>query len=250
MNGRERAYKSDAIVLRGRNLGEADRIFTLLTVERGKLDAIAKGVRRRGSRLAGRLEFANEATLGLHRGRNLDVIVDAELVRANWTTIVDPAAFATAHVILELVDAFCEIDLAVPEIYGLVRGALEALGGQTDPTTLLPRFQLLLLGALGIGPASGACVRCDRAFVEIEAYADLEAGGLACAACRPHRADALSLAPGDVANFRGLGAERGGDVRPVLRATMPAARAVDAFTAWHLGRRPKSSRMLEDLAHA
>ncbi len=246
---RERSYKSDAIVLRARNLGEADKIYTLLTTERGKVDAVGKGVRRRGSRLAGRLEFANETSLRLHRGRNLDIIVDADLVRANWSTIVAPDAFATAHVILELVDAFCELDLAVPDVYRLTRGALAALDGAADPSSLLPRFELRLLAALGYAPATDGCVRCERPFDGIGGWADLEAGGLACAVCRPHRADAYPLAVEDVANFRGLAAERGGALRPVAKATIAAARAADAFVAWHLGRRPKAARLLEELAH-
>jgi hypothetical protein len=51
-------------------------------------------------------------------------------------------------------------------------------------------------------------------------------------------------------NFRGLAAERGAAVRPVLAATLAAARAVDAFVTWHLGRRMKSTKLLDDLAHA
>ena len=107
-----RTYKTRAIVLRARNLGEADKIFTLLTDARGKLDAVAKGVRRAKSHVAGRLEFASEAFLTMHRGRNLDVIVSADIVRSRFASVVDPGAFATAHMLVELVDAFCEPDLA------------------------------------------------------------------------------------------------------------------------------------------
>jgi DNA repair protein RecO (recombination protein O) len=245
-----RSYRTRAIVLRARNLGEADKIFTLFTDERGKLDAVAKGVRRAGSRLAGRLEFASEAALMMHRGRNLDVISSAEIERAFWTTIVDPASFGTAHVLIELVDAFCELDFAMPEVYALLRGALGALIDSTDPAALVPRFSVRLLVLLGVGPESDACVRCATPLDDRAAWADLEAGGLACESCRPHRADSLALDPADVWNFRGLAAERGSGVRPVLAATPAAARAVDAFVTWHLGRRMKSTKLLDDLAHA
>jgi DNA repair protein RecO (recombination protein O) len=248
--GTERAYKTRGIVLRGRNLGEADKIFTLFTDQRGKIDAVAKGVRRAKSQLAGRLEFVTEASLTMHRGRSLDVITSAEIECVHWTAIVDPGAFATAHVIVELVDAFCEPDLAMPEIYALLRGALRALAASADPASLVPRFELRLLGALGFAPESDACVRCTRSLEGESAWADLEAGGLACEACRPHRADALPLAPADVENFRGLAAVRDGSVRPATRATPSSARAVDAFVSWHLGKRPKATKLLDDLAHA
>ena len=60
-------------------MGEADRIFTLFTLERGKLDAVAKGVRRPRSHFAGRLEFLNECDFLMHRGRSLEIIVSAEI---------------------------------------------------------------------------------------------------------------------------------------------------------------------------
>jgi DNA repair protein RecO (recombination protein O) len=248
--GSARAYKTRGIVLRARNLGEADKIVTLFTDERGKLDAVAKGVRRAKSQLAGRLEFVTEVALTMHRGRSLDVITSAEIERAHWTAIVDPGAFATAHVLVELIDAFSEPDLAMPEIYTLLRGALHALAASKDPKSLVPRFELRLLGALGFAPESDGCVRCGEAFTRDAAWADLEAGGLACERCRPHRADALALDAADVSNFRGLAAMPGGRIRAETLATAAAARAIDAFVTWHLGKRTKSSKMLDDLAHA
>jgi DNA repair protein RecO (recombination protein O) len=244
-----RAYKTRAIVLRARNLGEADKIFTLLSDARGKLDAVAKGVRRAKSHVAGRLEFASEAFLTMHRGRNLDVIVSADIVRSRFASVVDPGAFATAHLLIELVDAFCEPDLAMPEIYSLLGGALSALPSTTDPASLVPRFELRLLAELGLAPNSGSCVRCDESLLGKAAWVDFDAGGLTCERCRPRRADAFELSPGDVANFQGLGAERGGVVRPVLSAAAPVARAVDGFVNFQLGKRPKSRLLLDELAH-
>ncbi len=243
-----RAYKAHGIVLRARNLGEADRIFTLFTDERGKVDAVGKGVRRPKSQLAGRLEFASEMALGMHRGRALDVITSADRLAAPWARIVDPAAFATAHLVAELVDAFCEPDLALPDVYALLRGALRALTAAREPARLVPRFELRLLGTLGIGPQCDVCISCGDPLSGAPAWADVEAGGLACERCRPHASDALALEPHDVANFRGLAADRGAVVTPAMHATPAAARAVDAFLTWHLGRRPKASLLLADFA--
>jgi recombinational DNA repair protein (RecF pathway) len=133
-------------------------------------------------------------------------------------------------------------------VYALLRGALGALEDASDPATLVPRFQLRLLGILGFAPETAACVRCALAFAGRSGWADLEAGGIACENCRPHQADALALEPADVLNFQALGAERGGPVRPALGATPATARAVDAFVNYHLGKRPKSSKLLDDLA--
>ncbi len=108
-----RAYKTRGIVLRARNLGEADKIFTLFTRDaRQGSTPSPRACGRAKSRLAGRLEFAGEVALGMHRGRDLDVITSADLVAPSWAHVVAPGAFATAHIVAELVDAFCEPDLA------------------------------------------------------------------------------------------------------------------------------------------
>ena len=242
-----RIYKTRAIVLRARNLGEADKIYTLLTQERGKLDAVAKGVRRAKSHVAGRLEFAAQAYLTMHRGRHLDVITSAEIVTSRWN-VTPPAAFATAHLLVELVDAFCEPDLALPDIYALLDGALGALAACDEPSIVVPRFELRLLDALGFAPESEGCVHCARSLNGEPAWADLEAGGLACERCRARAADAWPLVREDVENFQALGAVAGGGRRPVMHATPGAARAVDAFVTYHLGKRPKAGKILDELA--
>ncbi len=243
-----RSYKTRAIVLRARNLGEADKIFTLFSDARGKLDAVAKGVRRAKSHVAGRLEFASEAFLTMHRGRNLDIIVSADIVRSRFASVVDPGAFATAHLLVELVDAFCEPDLPMPEVYALLGGALGALASSTEPATIVPRFELRLLDLLGFAPPADACVRCGAPLEGGSAWADLEAGGLVCERCRPPANDLCGLDSADVENFRALGARRGGSAKAALAATPAVARAVDAFVSYHLGKRPKSRRLLDELS--
>ena len=242
----ERTYKTRAIVLHARNLGEADKIFTLLTGERGKVDAVAKGVRRQKSPLAGRLEFGSEVALTMHRGRNLDVITSAEPLSSRWASLVQPAAFAAASVLLEVVDAFCEPDLAMPDVYALLDGALGALAAAPEAAAIVPRFELRLLDALGLCPPLGECVHCGADLAGGRAWADVHACGLSCAACRPQGVEALVLESEDVRSFRAVGTPRGGGAS--LHATRAAARAIDAFVTHHLGKRPKSAKFLDELA--
>jgi DNA repair protein RecO (recombination protein O) len=243
----ERAYKTDAFVLRGRNLGEADRIFTLFTADRGKLDAVAKGVRRTKSHFAGRLEFLTEAALTLHAGRSLDVITGATILRSEWERLVEPPTFVAASVVAELVDAFCEPDLAQPEIYDLLRGVVPALAFAKEPRALLARFELRLLDALGILPLMDRCIRCEGSIARI-AWLDPEAGGLLCEGCHV-RGDAGKFDEDDVANVRALAAPRGGELPAAAFATPAVARAVDALVTYHLGKRSKASAFLDELAH-
>ena len=171
-------------MLRGRQLGEADRIFTLFTSESGKLDAVAKGVRRAKSQLAGRMEFANECEFGMHRGRSLDVIVSAHILHSSWSKLVEPERFAVASLVAELIDAFCEPDLSLPDVYELLTAMIAAIARSRSPRDLLPRFSLRLLDVLGLAPPPDACVRCARPLAPNASWLDAQAGGLIDEACR------------------------------------------------------------------
>ena len=227
-------------MLRARPLGEADRIVTLFSTESGKLDAVAKGVRRAKSHLAGRLEFGNECELQMHRGRSLDVIVHADIIEAPWQALVQPDRFAVAQLVAELIDAFCEPGLALPDVYELLRNMLAAIAASDAPRSLVPRFSLRLLSALGIEPPVDACVRCGLDFEHARAWVDGEAGGFICDRCRERWRDLIELDAEDLANLRELGTPRGRrgaglNARP--RVTV----AIEALVVHHLGRRPKAA---------
>lgn len=240
MSASARSYKTFAVILRGRTYGEADRILTLFTSERGKIDAIAKGARRTKSHLAGRLEFGNEVQLGMHRGRNLDVVVSADIEEPHWQRLVQPERYAAANIIIELIDAFCEPDLAQPQIYALLTAALRAIGQSDDPLSLLPRFSMRLLDALGLAPPAQTCVHCGKSFEGKTAWLDAEQGGFGCEACRIAWREVLRLDEEDVRNLQAVAAVPGGPVAPALRATRRVAQAIEALVNHHLGRRPKA----------
>lgn len=240
MSATPRVYKTSAIVLRGRAYGEADRILTLFTTERGKVDAIAKGIRRTKSTMGGRLEFSNEVQLTMHRGRNLDVVSSAEIERANWLGIVQPERYAAANVVIELVDGFSEPDLPLPDVYDLLSRVLAAIARSDEPLGLLPRFSLRLLDALGLAPATDVCARCGALLDGRDAWLDLQQSGFACEKCMPAWHHGTHLDRDDMENIRALAAPAGGTVKASHRATRAAAQAVEALVNEHLGRRPKA----------
>ena len=233
------------MILRGRQLGEADRIVTLFTFERGKLDAVAKGVRRPRSHFAGRLEQFNECDLLVHRGRSLEVIVSAEIRNARWSALVKPRRYAVAALLAELIDAFCEPDLAMHDVYELLVGAIAAVAASNAPRALLPRFSLRLLEMLGLAPPLEDCVRCGAPLGSAAVRLDAQAGGLVHEACRERWQDLPELDAADLANLRAL-ARAKGDGAAVI-ATPRAAAAAEELVAHHLGKRPKALAHLEML---
>jgi DNA repair protein RecO (recombination protein O) len=247
MSTSPRAYKTTAVVMRGRTYGEADRILTFFSTERGKMDAIAKGSRRTKSHLAGRLELGNEVALTMHRGRNLDVVVSAEIENAYWQNLVAPERYAAANLIVELVDTFCEPDLALPNVYALLTGALRAIGRSDDALSLVPRFSLRLLDALGLAPPVDTCIVCGVS-LNGPAWLDQEQGGFAGEECRVAWRESLALEKADMDNLRALAAPRG-DVSAAVRATPAVARAIEALINHHLGRRPKAGAHAAEFAN-
>ena len=227
-------------MLRGRPLGEADRIMTLFTTENGKTDAVAKGARRARSHLSGRLEFGNECDFQMHKGRSLDVIVSAEIVSSPWQSLVEPDRYATAHLVAELVDAFCEPELAVPEVYALLSAMLGAIAATDHPKSLIPRFSLRLLAALGLEPPVEACIHCNLAFEDDVAFLDSQMGGFSCR--KDHQAwrDTIELDGADLKNLREL-AMRKGERGAALYARPRVADAIEGLISHHLGRRPKAA---------
>ena len=197
-------------------------------------------MRRTRSHFAGRLEFANECDFVMHRGRSLDVVVSAEILRAPWTHLVEPERYAVASVVAETIDAFCEPDLALPEVYALVVGAIAAIAASAAPQDLLPRFSLRLLDMLGLAPPLDTCVQCGSPLDGGPAWVDGAAGGLLDAACRERWRDLPELGADDLENLRALARPKGGPAGAAVRATPRAARAVEELVAHHLGRHPKA----------
>jgi DNA repair protein RecO (recombination protein O) len=234
------------VVLRARQLGEADRIVTLFTLESGKLDGVAKGVRRPRSHFAGRLEFFNECDLQMHRGRSLDVIVSAEIVREAWSRVVEPERYAVAAVVAELIDAFCEPDLALPDVYALLVGAIAALAKAATPRALLPRFALRLLEMLGLAPPLTTCVRCGAALRGDAVWLDAQAGGFVERECLGREQGLPELDERDLRNLQALARPKGSG-NAELAATPRAAAAIDELVAHHLGKRPKAVAQLGSL---
>ena len=195
--------------------------MTIFTRERGKLDAVAKGVRRMRSHLAGRLELANECAFLMHRGRTLEVIVSAETISAPWPTLVEPERYAVVSLMAETVDAFCEPDLALPEVYDLLAGGIGTIAACADPLGLLPRVSLRLLDLLGLAPPLDRCVHCGGALASGSAWLDAEAGGFIDEACRERWRDLAELTPKDLVNLRALAVPKGGEAA-ALHAPPPA----------------------------
>ena len=178
-----RTFKTEAVVLRSIRLGEADRVLHLYTRERGRLGAVAKGVRRVRSRFGGRLEPLFRVRLILHEGRGeLSTVTSAETVHPHAALRGRRQSLERAteacEAVLRLFDA-SEANLAA---YNLLCHELAVL--DSDPSAATRgqslAFRLKLLLAAGFLPELSACAQCGDP-EHLGAFS-AAAGGVVCPA--------------------------------------------------------------------
>ena len=179
-----RRYTTDAIVLSRFDLGEADRVLTLITPIGGKLKVIAKGVRRPTSRLGGSLEPFAELTVALARGRTFDVVTQVSVGHA-WLTLRDSLeSTATAWYLAELADRSLEERHPAEPQYALLRRAYELLDAGMAPGRVARWYEMHLLDELGMRPEVDRCVECDRVLESDERFRWIPPlGGVVCGRC-------------------------------------------------------------------
>ncbi len=241
----QKLYRDDAIVLRTHPLGEADRIITLLTRRHGKVRAVAKGVRRTGSRFGARLEPFGLIDVQLHRGRSLHTINQVVTIETFAQAIsTDYSRFTAASAMLETTDRLTD-DAVDPSPRGFLMlvGALRAMAaGAIPPPLVLDSFLLRTLAMAGWAPELRACASCGAPGPHHGM--DVRAGGLVCDSCR--RPGAMALRRAALEHMIFLLA---GDWENVLAtdesAAREASRAISDSITWHLERAVRSLNYVE-----
>ncbi|MGH3134266.1 MAG: DNA repair protein RecO [Gaiellaceae bacterium] len=202
-----RTYETEAVVLRSFRFAEADRVLHLYTLDRGRVGAIAKGVRKTTSRFGGRLEPFSHVELLLHQGSGeLHTVTGASLVDAHRPAREDPYRLSVG-----LVGAEAMLRLYVEEernerAFEALTRFLEALDGLADGMrgraaldALALAFQLKLLWLSGYVPHVETCVECGGSD-ELVGYLP-RSGGAVCSGCAP--TETVLLSP---EGFRGIAA--------------------------------------------
>ena len=176
----ERLYRTDAIILHRTDFGEADRLLTVFTPERGKLRLLAKGVRKTTSRKAGHVELFMLTDLLVAHGRTWDIISQAEIVEPYRDLREDLDKTSQAYYLAELLDRFTEEHDANAPLFQLLTLTLAHLSHTTDPFLLLRYFELHLLSLTGFQPQLHFCVACGEALEPVENYFHFLDGGALC----------------------------------------------------------------------
>jgi DNA repair protein RecO (recombination protein O) len=224
-------YRDEGVVLRAIKLGEADRIVTIFTQGNGKIRAVAKGIRKTTSKFGARLEPMSRVALQCYKGRELDIVTQAESLDSNRVLREEYSLLTRSVPMLEAVDQVAQDREPNPAMYRMLTGALHALATTRNPL-VTPAFFWKLLSLEGFHPLLDGCARCgeqpdEEAGGDHELVAfDLEEGGTVCRACA--RGGGRPLTPGGLALLRRV---LGGGLNGALAETPgPAAHEVE-----HLG---------------
>jgi DNA repair protein RecO (recombination protein O) len=236
-------YRDRGVVLRTIKLGEADRIVSLLTQGHGKVRAVAKGIRKPGSRFGGRLEPTSHVALQCYRGRELDVVTQVETIDANRALREHYGSLTHAVSMLEAADQVAQEHERNPPLYRMLVGALRTLA-VTPSALVAPAFFWKLLSLEGFHPLLDGCARCGDDTGPFPGF-EFGEGGVLCEACA--RFGGRRVRPATLALLRRV---LGGDLRGALGEAAGTEVVADVerlgvgALEYHLERRLRSAALL------
>ncbi|HHT01713.1 MAG TPA: DNA repair protein RecO [Firmicutes bacterium] len=247
-------FRAEAVVLRTKDLGEADRIVTLLTATEGKLRAVARGARRQRNRLASGTQLFTRADFLLSRGKGLHTVSQCQVLEAFRPLREDLDRLARGSYCLELLDLATEEQDPAPILYPLLLGTLHVLAdGPADEWDIALRFfELHLLQAAGFGPGWDVCGHCGGDLPGDSFAFDPAAGGLLCGSCRV-ASGGLRISLGAVQTARHLlraDLRRARSTRMGAAVAMELERSLRTYITYILERRLRSLDFLDSLRGA
>lgn len=237
-------YRDEAVVLRTHDLGEADRIVTLLSRSHGRIRGVAKGVRRTMSRFGARLEPFAMVEVQLHQGRTLDIVTEVSTLNAFGLTIGrDYDCYTAASAMAEIAERLtAEEGEPDEDQYLLLVGALNSLASHAHaPAAILDSYVLRALALSGWAVAIWNCARCGSPGPHTAFH--VQSGGMVCENCVPRGAAHPSAATVELLGGLLAGDWSAVDAAP-LAARKQASSLIAAYLQWHIERQIKSLRLV------
>lgn len=169
--------KTQGVVIKKRNLGEADKILIIFTRDLGKISTVAKGIRKTTSKFSGHLELLCVTDLLLAEGRNLYTLISAEISKCFFPIRNDLQHTSRAFLMAEMIDKIAHESEKNHKIYKLFVDSLHELGESKDGL-ILPYFQLQLLIEAGFRPHFRECMFCQKSLHSEKNYFSVAQSGI------------------------------------------------------------------------
>jgi len=180
----ERLYRTEGIVLRRSEIGEADYILTVYTPQHGKIRVVAKGVRKPASHMSGHVELFSRSKMMIATARNLDIVTQCEVLDPHRPIGEDLDRIAYAFYLVELIDRLTPDNLENVAVYALLADGLSYLDYAVTLELLQHWYEVQLLGLLGYRPELAQCVECHSALEPVVNAWSPAQGGVLCPACK------------------------------------------------------------------
>ncbi|OPX87077.1 DNA repair protein RecO [Pelotomaculum sp. PtaB.Bin117] len=187
-------YKLEAVVLRARDCGNADKLLVIYSREQGKLKVMAHGAAKPASRKRGSVQLFAQSRFLLNRGRELDSISQGEIIEMFSPLRNDLKKIGYASYLVELVDALTPEGEPNPAFFELILTALHLLVSE-DPELVARSFEIKAFAMLGYRPSLEHCTHC-RSSLPGQLYFSPAAGGVLCKDCRAAYPDARTCSRG------------------------------------------------------
>jgi DNA repair protein RecO (recombination protein O) len=188
-----REYQTEAIIIKKTKLGEADRILTFYTPGFGKMQAVAKGVRKPKSKMAGHLELLTHSQINLIRGHNLATVTGAQTITAFLPLKEDLDLASCGLYLAELVCQFAPDEETNQEIFHLLLDTMNRLCSAANRDVILRYFEMQMLNESGYRPELRNCVACRKPLEPVVNYFSFQTGGMLCPGCARDRSDIVQL---------------------------------------------------------
>jgi DNA repair protein RecO (recombination protein O) len=191
---RERSFRTPAIILKRRDFGEADRLLTLLTPGHGKFDALAKGARKLTSTKLGHVELYTRADMLIHRGRDLAIVSQAEMIAPYLPLREDLMRGAYAGYCVEFLDRLtAEDDVDSQRLFILLDDTLVRLCLDSDMQLAVRFYEMRLLDVVGYRPELLQCAIGHEPLLPEDQFFSNGEGGVVCVSHAPRSASLVPL---------------------------------------------------------
>ena len=190
---KERSLRTEGVVLKYKEWGETDRLLTLFTRELGKVQAIAKGVRKPRSRKAGHLEPFTRVNMLLARGRDLYILTQAEAAETYNTLKNDLVILGYGFYIFELLNNLTYEEGENQKLYRLLVNTLVRLDRGDNTKIVTHYYEIRLLDIAGFRPQLFLCAQCNREILAEDQFFSALLGGVLCPTCGRRSPEALPI---------------------------------------------------------
>lgn len=183
--------KTQAIVLKSKNFGEADKISTIFSGSNGLMQALVKGSRKAKSKLTAGTQFLSRADFVLFRGKSFYTVTQCEQTKAYLSLYKDAERYIYACIVSEITLIIANEEESNYELYDLLIFTLNNIDVNDKPVNFVIYFMLKSLEISGFKPEFSRCVFCGEKTVS--GHFDIKNGGIVCSKCLKNIDDEKSL---------------------------------------------------------